>query len=462
MKHLTKVFVLCSMFFIAACDSNDQNIVEGTPVPPTPVTNLKLQVLHASPDAPAVNVYVDGTETLTAVDYKTGSGALEVPPAVYNVRVEAIIPGGNADVVDADLSLVGGFIYTVAAIGSVADGTFEPFIIDQQDVPVTAGSARLFVLHAAEAAPEVDVYVTDPTTDLAPGLAPTGTFSYKGTIGPAEVPAGDYRIRVTAAGDQEAIVFDSGTIGLNDGDDLTIAAVTNTAGGVDPEASPISLVALTGAGSAEILDVDTNTSLQVVHASPDAGLVDIVVNGAVALQLDFPEATGFLDLPADTYNIAVTAPGNISAPAIGPVDVELLGGTRYSILAVGKAMDMSIEPLILTDDARRVATNAKVRIVHASPTAMDVDIYVTAVGAGILDTDPTLANIPFKANTGFIPLPAGDYDVTVTPAGLKDAAIGPATISISNSGIYTVIARDPLPGATELGVISSDDSPFGT
>ncbi len=32
----------------------------------------------------------------------------------------------------------------------------------------------------------------------------------------------------------------------------------------------------------------------------------------------------------------------------------------------------SIEPLILTDDARPVATNAKVRIVHAAPSAQDV------------------------------------------------------------------------------------------
>lgn len=462
MKNLSKLVAICSVFLFAGCDSDDPNIVSGQPVPPTPIPTLKLQVLHASPDAPAVNVYVNDAETLTAVDYKIGSGAVELDPATYNVRVEAIIPGGNADVVDADLDLLGGLTYTVAAIGSVADGTFEPLIISQDDVPVTAGSARLFVLHGAEGAPEVDVYVTDPVTDLVEGIAPVGTFSYTQTIGPAEVAAGDYRIRVTAAGNQAAVVFDSGTVTFNDGDDLTVTAVTNTAGGADPDAAPISLVAMTGAGSLEILDANTRTSLQVVHASPDAGLVDIVVDGNVVTPLDFPQLTGFLNLAAGTYNVAVTAPGNASAAAIGPVDLELVGGTRYSVLAVGKAMDMTIEPLILTDDPRRVATNAKVRIVHASPTAMNVDIYVTAVGAGIADVDPTLADVAFKANTGFIPLPAGDYDVTVTPTGTKNAAIGPATITISNSGIYTVIARDPLPGAMELGVISSDDSPFGT
>ena len=449
MKFLGKLLVVTSLVGLAACDSGTTVNTPPAATPPPPAIT-KVQVLHGSPDAPAVNVLVDGGEVLSAVDYKTGSGQLSLDEGTYSIQVDGILPGGNAAVIGpVDLAFDGDTIYTIAAVNEVS--AIEPVIISQPDTPVAAGAARLFVLHGSAAAPQVDVFVTTPGADLA-ASAPVGTFSFKETIGPAEVAAGDYQIRVTAAGDPAAVVYDSGTVTLNDGDDLTLAALPNTKSG--PAA--VNLVALTGAGSAEILDASTPARLQIVHASPDAPAVDVRVNGDVLIPgLEFPNATGFVEVAPDTYSVSVTVAGNPGAIAIGPVDLTFEPGVRYSVLAVNELA--AIEALILDDDSRNVATNAKVRIVHASPTAADVDIYVTAVGADINNEAPTLENIPFKANTGFLALPAGDYDVTVTPTGTKTAAIGPATISIADGGIYTAIARDPLPGEAALGLIALDD-----
>ena len=438
MNIFKSLVIVCSMFALAACDSSNNNRDRS----------FNLQVLHGSPDAPAVNVLVDGEAVLTDFDYKDGSGWVVLEEGTYSIQVDGILPGGDATVIGpVDLTFDRGMTYTIAAVNDVAN--IEPVVIEQSNEDVTGGSARLFVLHAAAAAPTVDVFVTAPGADLTT-VAPVGTFDFKGTIGPAEVPAGDYQIRVTAAGNPAAVVYDSGTVPLAGGDDYVIAAVPNTTGG--PAA--ISLVGLISAGSAELLDINTPTGLRVGHLSADTPPVDVLVDGGEYLtDVPFTAVTGFAALPPATYNVQVTPADNPGVVAIGPVDLELEAGTWYSVLAVNDFAN--IEALIETDDARPVATNAKVRIIHAAanPAAASVDIYVTAVGADINAEEPTLTSVAFKDNTGYLALPAGDYDVTVTIAGTKTAAIGPATVSLANGDVFTAIARDPVPGEMDFGLI---------
>ncbi|MDJ0813349.1 MAG: DUF4397 domain-containing protein [Woeseiaceae bacterium] len=454
MKLMKSLVLLGSVLALSACDSDSNNNNRNQDA-----EFFSLQVLHASPDAPPVNVFVDGVEVLSGVDFKEGSAqlGLQVRDIPYSIRVDGITPDGDVTVIGpADFTFEADTTYTIAAINGVAD--IEPAIISQPDTS-SAASARIFVLHGtAGPGPDfslpVDVYVDAFSEPAAPiGTSAPFTFDFRGTIGPAELAPGDYQIRVTLAGDPDTVVYDSGRVPLAAGDDLVLAAVPNIDGG--PAA--VSLVALTGTGSAEFADVNAPTGLRIGHLSPDTPEVDVVVDGEIFLgNVPFPAVTDIGALPAATYNVAVQATVNPGTFPIGPVDLDLEAGTWYTVLAVDFLAN--IEPLILTDDGRSVATNAKVRIVHASPTAQDVDIYVVAPGTDINTVDPTLAVVPFKANTGYLALPEGDYEVTVTPTGTKTAAIGPAAISIENGGVYTAIARDPLPGETEFGLIVLADS----
>ena len=213
MNSVSKLaLVALSALALAACSDSNNNRGD-VPV----IATFQLQVLHGSPDAPAVNVSINDRQQLSGVDYKQGSGRLTYAEGTYNVSVDGIIPGGTTNVFNADVAFSGDTIYTIIAANSVA--AFEPLVLAQPRTSVSAGSARLFVAHAAAAAPEVDVYVTAPGADLA-ASAPVGTFEFRGTLGPVEVAAGDYQIRVTAAGDAAAVVYDSGTIPLADGNDL--------------------------------------------------------------------------------------------------------------------------------------------------------------------------------------------------------------------------------------------------
>jgi hypothetical protein len=337
------------------------------------------------------------------------------------------------------------------AVNNVA--TIEPLLVQLNTEAVAAGSARLRVVHAAPNAPRVSVWVTAPNAALS-ASAPVGAFSFKETLGPASVPAGEYQIRVTPAGATTPVVFDSGNVRLDAGADLTIAAVTNTSGG----AAPISLLVIPPTGRAEILDRATQAGVRVVHASPDTPAVQVVVNDNFAAplvpNLAFPNFTPFVNVPAATYNVKVTPVGNNGLIAIN-ANLPLTAGVENTVLAVGRLA--SIEPLVLTDNRRRIATQAKVRIVHASPTAGNVDIYVVAPGTALTTATPAFANVAFKANTGYVNLAAGTYSVAVTPTGSKTPAIGPADITVSNNRVYTAIARDASGGGTPLGLILLDD-----
>ena len=53
--------------------------------------------------------------------------------------------------------------------------------------------------------------------------------------------------------------------------------------------------------------------------------------------------------------------------------------------------------------------NAMVRVLHASPDAPAVDVYVNG--------EVAVEGAEFKALTDYLTLPAGDYNVEIKPAG---------------------------------------------
>jgi len=79
----------------------------------------QLRVAHLSPDAPAVDVWVNGERTLTDVPFQGISDYLSLPAGEYRVQVS---PAGQTEpiVIDATVALEAGTAYTMAATGLLA------------------------------------------------------------------------------------------------------------------------------------------------------------------------------------------------------------------------------------------------------------------------------------------------------------------------------------------------------
>ncbi len=191
-----------------------------------------VRIIHASPNAPDVDVRLDDDTTLTAEDeiladvpYLGNSGYLEVDAGTN--RIQVLVANGSTVVIDASLDLAEDSATTVIATGLVTE--LAPLVLEDDRSAPEAGNAKLRVVHGAPSAPNVDVYVTAPNAALG-GTPTLANVPFRGASGYLEVPAGSYRVRVTVAG-TDTIAIDTGTVALADGDVITAIAVDKPGGG---------------------------------------------------------------------------------------------------------------------------------------------------------------------------------------------------------------------------------------
>lgn len=189
--------------------------------------------------------------------------------------------------------------------------------------------------------------------------------------------------------------------------------------------------------------------VMVVHASPDAPAVDLLINNTKVntSPLTYPNNTGYLSVPSGTQNIKVNAAGTSTTVIDANVDLEPDGD--YTIFAYN-TLD-NIEALVLEDDLSDPADDmAHVRFVHLSPDAPAVDIAVQ--GGGVL-----FSNSSFRSATDFTPVPAGTYTLEVRPAGTTTAVLTIPNVELDDDNIYTIFAKGFLnPPAGNMNALGAE------
>ncbi|HEV7951224.1 MAG TPA: DUF4397 domain-containing protein [Glaciihabitans sp.] len=188
------------------------------------------------------------------------------------------------------------------------------------------------------------------------------------------------------------------------------------------------LVALAGVAPANAAEGDAQ--LSVFHGVP--GLtVDVYVNGALTLD-DFAPGTlaGPLELAPGTYTVAITAAdaADASAPAIGPVDLQLESNGNYTAVAHLGA-DAAPTATLFTNDVSTVGAGEgrlTVRHVAAAP-AVDV----------LAGGSPAITNLS-NPNEEVLTLPAGTISAAVAATGTTDPVTGPADVVVAE-GENTIV-----------------------
>ncbi|WNB85834.1 DUF4397 domain-containing protein [Cellulomonas sp. ATA003] len=187
-------------------------------------------------------------------------------------------------------------------------------------------------------------------------------------------------------------------------------------------------LALTGAMPAS---ADNHEAmLSVLHGVPDL-TVDVYVNGERTLDDFAPgDLAGPLELPAGTYSVAITAAdaADASAPAIGPIDLTLAGGSNYTAVAHLDAAGAPTATLFTNDTSNTAAGQGRLTVRH---TAAAPAVDVLAGGS------PVVTNLS-NPNEEVLDLPAGTVSAAVAATGTTDPVIGPADVPV-REGVSTIV-----------------------
>ncbi len=189
-------------------------IFKAYPVPPA---QSQLRAVHASPDAPNVDVLVDGTAAYTNVAFTDVAAYASVTAGSHDIVIAAT--GTVTPVISATLDLAANKQYTVLAVGDLA--TIEPLVLVDNNALPAAGFAHVRFVHASPDAPAVDV--TGGGTVLFTNVAFKGVGDY------FPVAAGEYDLEVLLAG-TTTVALSVPDVMLNDGTVYTIYAMGYASG----------------------------------------------------------------------------------------------------------------------------------------------------------------------------------------------------------------------------------------
>jgi hypothetical protein len=196
--------------------------------------------------------------------------------------------------------------------------------------------------------------------------------------------------------------------------------------------------------------------VRVVHASPDAPNVDVIVNDNFAspafVNAPFTGVTSYADLPTGTYNFKVV-PTGANAPVVIDATLPIDGALDYSIAATDILSE--ITPQVYIDDNTLDPANARVRFIHLAPNAPNVDIGLAGGGATLFP------DVQFQENAGYISVAPGTFDLDVRLAGTSTVALSVPGLVLEANTVYTVYAMGLLGSTTTplQAVVSVDAVP---
>jgi len=356
--------------------------------------DASIRFVHASPDAPAIDVIVDGAPVAENVAFSSASDYLPFSAGEHQVQIVPTGSGAESAVLDETVDLDGGGAYIFAAAGLLNEIEAKTYEVDLDDLDENQSRVRL--VHLSPDTDNVDLYVTGGDEWFDDVDFPNAS-DYK------DVDAGSYDLEVRAHDSETVALTLSGfevqpgraldVLVLGQSSDNSLTAVT-----LETRASP-ACGAVIGDGT------DDDACVRVIHTSIDAPAVDVYVNDSLVIEnLAFGSATDFAPLPSgDDRNIKIVPTGSPLDAAVVDTNVDLDAGQAYDLIAFNRIDDIDVKAVDVNLNPLPVG-QARLRILHEAPDSPDVDVVIT-------DGPALFEGVGTGDETDYTTVDAGTYDL---------------------------------------------------
>ncbi len=453
-----------------ADDDGDDDGNDDGQMPEPMEGNALVRVIHGAPDAPAVDIYVEGSDepVIAGLAYSETSTWLEVPAGDYNFQVRAAggSPLDTPVYETGDLTLPEGAAVSALAAGlldTMGNNDFRVIPLVEGWDAAAPGEAQVRIVHAGSDAPGVDIDVGADGEVEIEGLT---RFAETGATG-VGLPA-DEALRVGIAVGGELVTTFT-TPELPAGGEVFVIA-TGLLGKLAREEDGFGLLAVGPEGTIGFIQQDPE--IFALHASPDAPEVDLCAGDSLlASHLTFGDVQRAQVSPG-SYEVALyPSPSNCGGTA-AVVDStgDLEAGQRYLMLATGELTPVAGEPpaqIVAFQEhfSLDMEDDAVLRIVHGA-SAPDVDVGVVT-GSMIEDGNVLAAGLKWPNISDEIPVQPLTYQIGVAGAGAPTPLSPIADFHVpAEAGFrgWVIAAGDLSPETTEehfrLMVVDTTTGPW--
>ena len=153
-------------------------------------------------------------------------------------------------------------------------------------------------------------------------------------------------------------------------------------------------------------DAEADATLRVIHASPGAPEVDVLLDGQTLLQgLTYGAASSYATITPEEHRLQVVPTGQTADAAVVDETIDAAPGQAYLLAVFGLLNDIGGD-IYDVDLSEIEPGNARVRLINFSPDAGDVDLLETG-------GDEWFGNVALGDASDYRDIPPGTYSADV-------------------------------------------------